>query len=113
MPSRHRCGGAYEWLNWGTPIAVSPEPFVPVGEKKKRDGPRNDEGARRYTLEEVRGMLEVIPADDRGDWLNFGIILGASSIEVMKPGKSMKHGRESGLVQRRGATIRRCMRPFM
>ena len=73
-PSRHRSGGMYEWLNWGTPVAAWPAHFVP---QETRGRPRKDDPTRRktYTLSEVIAMLAVIPAEDRHDWLTFGIIL--------------------------------------
>ena len=73
-PSRHRSGGVYAWLN-DLPVAALPAHLVP-----KRDGrgrPRKDDPKRqKYTVEQVRSMLEHVPADDRDMWRSVGIILG-------------------------------------
>lgn len=61
-PSRHRSGGVYSWLNEGEPLAVLPAHLS--RRKETRGRKRKDDFARqKYSLEEVRGMLEVIPAD--------------------------------------------------
>lgn len=73
-PSRHRSGGKYEWLN-DLPLGVLPAHLSK--RKEKRGRPRKDDPTRKkYTIEEVRGMLDVIPADDRDLWRHVGIILG-------------------------------------
>lgn len=55
--------------------------FLPLEQKTsepaRRGRPRKGDPRRKdYSLEEVQVMLEKIPADDRGDWHKFGIILG-------------------------------------
>src|SRR5687768_6844273 len=74
-PSRHRSGGVYEWLNWGEKMA--PLPGHLSRRKEARGRPKKDSMYRgKYSLEQVEGMLELIPADDRDLWRNVGIILG-------------------------------------
>lgn len=74
-PSRHKSGGRYQWNNWGTGLAALPAHLTKKTETRGR--PRQDDPLRRrYTLEQVRDMLECVPADSRDDWRNFGIILG-------------------------------------
>jgi len=74
-PSKHKSGGVYTWSNWGENIL--PLPAHLTQRKEKRGRPKKDDMYRgKYTIEQVIEMLEVIPADDRDDWRNFGIILG-------------------------------------
>lgn len=74
-PSVHRSGGRYEWLNWGTALAALPAHLSQRRETRGR--PRKDDMYRgKYTLEQVEGMLDVVPADDRDLWRSVGVILG-------------------------------------
>ena len=73
-PSRHRSGGVYSWMNEDDTLAVLPAHLS--RRKENRGRPRNTPFTAKYTPEQVRGMLEVVPADDRDLWRNVGIILG-------------------------------------
>lgn len=74
-PSRHRSGGVYSWMNEDEPLAVLPAHLS--RRKENRGRPRNGNPfTAKYTVEQVRSMLEVVPADDRDLWRNVGIILG-------------------------------------
>lgn len=74
-PSLHRSGGQYAWDNEGAPLAPLPphlsRPKERRGRKKKDDMHRS-----KYSIEQVKKMLEVIPADDRDLWRSIGIIMG-------------------------------------
>lgn len=74
-PSIHRTGGKYKWLNWKTDLAILPA-HLSV-RKETRGRPRKDDMYRgKYTLVQIKSMLEDIPADDRDLWRAVGIILG-------------------------------------
>jgi hypothetical protein len=73
--SRHRSGGVYSWLNEGEPLAVLPAHLSHRKETRGRKR-KDDVAGQKYSLDEVRGMLEVIPADDRDLWRAVGIVLG-------------------------------------
>ena len=74
-PSRHRSGGKYEWINRGTALAALPSHLS--HRKDMRGRPRKDDMYRgKYSIDQVAGMLEVVPADDRDLWRSVGIILG-------------------------------------
>ena len=75
-PSKHRSGGRYSWENWSSaPIAALPAHLTK--KKETRGRPKKDDlSKRKWTVEEVARMLEVIPATDRDDWRHYGIILG-------------------------------------
>ena len=74
-PSRHRSGGVYKWLNWGDKLATLPAHLS--RRKEMRGRPKKDDMYRgKYTIEQVKTMLESVPADDRDLWRSVGIILG-------------------------------------
>lgn len=74
-PSRHRSGGVYFWTNWGDKPATLPAHLS--RRKETRGRPKRDSMYKgKYTLEQVEGMLELIPSDDRDLWRSVGIILG-------------------------------------
>lgn len=74
-PSRHRSGGRYEWVNPEEPIAILPAHLS--RRKETRGRPKKDDMYRgRYTIGQVKTMLEVVPSDDRDLWRSVGIILG-------------------------------------
>lgn len=74
-PSRHRSGGVYSWLNEDEALAVLPAHLS--RRKETRGRKRKDAGRQDHpSIEEVRSMLEVVPADDYNLWRNVGIILG-------------------------------------
>lgn len=74
-PSRHRKGGLYKWLNWGDKPATLPAHLSRRKETRGRKR-KDDMYNSKYTIEQVRSMLEVVPSDDRDLWRNVGIILG-------------------------------------
>lgn len=74
-PSRHRKGGLYKWLNWGDKPSTLPAHLSRRKETRGRKR-KDDMYNSKYTVEQVRSMLEVVPADDRDLWRNVGIILG-------------------------------------
>lgn len=74
-PSRHRTGGVYEWANWGHPLAHLP-PYLSKQQTTENKFHKDNPDSQQYTLSDVRDMLAVIPADDRTDWRNYGVILG-------------------------------------
>lgn len=69
-PSRHKSGRAYEWENWGTPLAAMPAYMKPRHVKPSRPA------EHAYTLDDVKDMLRYVPPDDRDVWRAVGIILG-------------------------------------
>lgn len=74
-PSRHRSGGEYSWLNWGTELANLPAHLS--RRKETRGRPKKDDMYRgKYSIEQVKSMLDVIPSEDRDLWRNVGIVLG-------------------------------------
>jgi len=81
-PSRHRSGGVYEWLNWsmsrdGADPGVENLPAHLSRRRETRGRPKKGDITRqKFSIEQVRAMLEVIPQDDRDLWRNVGIILG-------------------------------------
>lgn len=76
-PSIHKSGEEYKWDNWGAKIASLPAHLVPKGNAQTK-GSKEGRGRKKvkWSLDQVRSMLEKIPADDRDDWRSFGIILG-------------------------------------
>jgi hypothetical protein len=99
-PSKHRSGGTYAWLNHSMPDDLPPHLLAA---KKETRGRKKgvDHTKRKYSLEEVRVMLENIPSDDRDLWRNVGIILGrefARSDEAWSEYVvwSEKHGGQKG-----------------
>ena len=87
-PSHHRSGGFYEWLNWpekgqgGHPIndlgsALASLPAHLAARRETRGRPRKEDMYRgKYSIEQVRGMLEFIEPSDRDLWRSIGVILG-------------------------------------
>lgn len=74
-PSRHRSGGMYSFIDYKSDLASLPAHLAK--KKETRGRPKKDDYTRsKYTIEQVRTMLEFIPTDDRDDWRHFGIILG-------------------------------------
>lgn len=63
--------GPYHWISEST-IRDLPQHLAKRPDKKK---PRQKKGAK-YTLKDIKEMLEFIPSDDRTLWRNVGIILG-------------------------------------
>lgn len=73
-PSKHRSGGVYEWLNESEVVSL---PAYLSKRKETRGRPRKDDPTRqKYSVEQVRTMLEKVDAGDRDLWRNVGIILG-------------------------------------
>jgi len=74
-PSLHRSGGIYKWSNWGTALANLPKNMS--RKKETRGRTRKDDYYRnKYTIAQVRSMLDVVPSEDRDLWRHVGIILG-------------------------------------
>lgn len=74
-PSRHRSGGVYAWVDETVPLASLPAHLS--RRKETRGRPRKDDLHRgHYSIEQVRSMLAVVPAEDRDLWRHVGIILG-------------------------------------
>lgn len=74
-PSMHRTGNKYSWINKETELAILPAHLS--RRKETRGRPRKDDMYRgKYTIEQIEGMLEFVPADDRDLWRSVGIILG-------------------------------------
>ena len=74
-PSRHKSGNSYSWEDEN--ISLKPLPKHLSKRKEKRGRPKKDDPTRkRYTIEQVEGMLEHIQPDDRDVWRKVGIILG-------------------------------------
>jgi len=74
-PSKHRSGGAYSFVNPGTPLASLPAHLSRPQEKAKKGFAKGLHN-RKYRVEEVAKMLTFVSADDRDLWRSVGIILG-------------------------------------
>lgn len=73
-PSRHRSGEGYRWVN-EKPLASLPSHLLK--RKEGRGRPRKDDPTRqKYTLGQVRSMLECVDPSNRDTWRHVGIILG-------------------------------------
>lgn len=74
-PSLHRSGGVYSWEQEDAPCTPLPphlsRPVERRGRKKKDDMHKS-----KYSIEQVKKMLEYIAADDRDEWRHIGVILG-------------------------------------
>lgn len=70
-PSRHRSGSSYEWMN-DDPLDDLPEYLL----EKKKDLRGSYNRQKKYTLGQVRTMLDHVSHDDRDTWRHVGIILG-------------------------------------
>lgn len=85
-PSLHRSGRRYVWEEWvldedgkdiGKMPVIADLPAHLSKRKEKRGKKKKDDPAlKKYTVEQVAGMLKFIKADDRDLWRNVGIILG-------------------------------------
>lgn len=77
-PSRHKSGGVYAWMNWGTALAAVPAYLIPPpDETPTRGRPRKDDPLRQpCTPAKLRDMLSYVPADNRDTWRNVGVIAG-------------------------------------
>jgi hypothetical protein len=74
-PSNHRLGGAYTWEDAEAVLAPVPEWMTEKRETRGRPK-KGDERRQKFTVEEVRGMLSKVSADNRDLWIKVGIILG-------------------------------------
>lgn len=85
-PSRHRSGGRYSWVEIASPSMFSlgegPAALATLpahlSKRVETRGRKKDSAARnkRYTVEQVRVMLESVDAGDRDLWRSVGIVLG-------------------------------------
>jgi Family of unknown function (DUF5906)/Bifunctional DNA primase/polymerase, N-terminal len=74
-PSLHRSGGAYVWES--PALAISPLP-AHLSKPADKKGRRKSDAMHKskYSIEQVKKMLDFVPADDRDLWRSVGIILG-------------------------------------
>ena len=73
-PSLHASGGSYSWLN-DVQVAVLPAHLS--RRKETRGRPKKGDLFRaKYSIGQVKSMLEVVSPDDRDTWRSIGIILG-------------------------------------
>ena len=79
-PSMHKSGRGYVWENWNGEegaIALAHLPAHLTKRRETRGRPRRDDMYRgKYSIEQVRGMLEFVDPADRDLWRSVGIILG-------------------------------------
>ncbi len=74
-PSTHYSGRQYKWMNPGASLCALPAHLCV--KKETRGRPKKDENSKkRYTIEQVSEMLDLISSDDRTLWRNVGVILG-------------------------------------
>ena len=71
-PSMHKSGRRYSWDNWGTPLDDVPAVLSRFA-KKKKNQPRR---SQKFTIDEVRRMLDFVDGTSREAWRNIGVILG-------------------------------------
>ena len=74
-PSKHRSGGVYAWINL-SPLDDLPEYLLHVKKGQRTARKKDDPTKRKYSIDEVKVMLEHVKPDDRDTWRNIGIILG-------------------------------------
>lgn len=72
-PSRHRSGGAYEWMN---DSQLEDLPSYLLEAKVDGRGRKNKEVSHKYSTDQLREMLSHISQEDRDTWRNVGVILG-------------------------------------
>ncbi len=73
-PSKHRSGGLYAWLG-DEPLDDLPKHLLQA-KKDLRGSKRSKELNKKYSLEQVKEMLDHVPSEDRDTWRNIGVILG-------------------------------------
>lgn len=74
-PSEHRSGGFYSWDDWEEKLGDLPANMS--RRKETRGRPRKDDMYRsKYTIEQVKAMLEKVDPSDRDLWRSVGVILG-------------------------------------
>jgi hypothetical protein len=81
-PARHRSGGIYSWVN-AVPVIDLPR-YLTKKKDDKRGRPKKEDSyfRQKYTIEQVKSMLEFVSAEDRDVWRSVGIILGRQFLMV-------------------------------